>query len=84
MIRDGLDAVDPDTRGWLPIDRAPLATNVYSGCDIAADPMRIEGITTHGRIVEAWYFAAGDYQDRWCDVTGRMFYRLTHFRCTSS
>lgn len=80
MIKDGVDTVVADYRGWLPIAEAPLATNVYSGRDIAADPMRIEGITTHGRIVEAWYYAASDYLDRWCDVTGRVVYRLTHFR----
>ncbi len=39
----------------------------------------VEGFTKAGEIVEVVYYAAGDYEDRWVDVTGKqrdiMFWR---------
>ena len=31
----------------------------------------VEGLTHDREIVEVVYYAAGDYEDRWVDVTGR-------------
>ena len=36
-----------------------------------ADMKIIEGMTHDREIVEVVYYAAGDYEDRWVDVTGR-------------
>lgn len=84
MTRDGVDHVAPDRHGWLPIHLIPLATGWWAAgtrtLDCVAEPMVIEGITTHGHIVVARYSADGQYNDRWVSEVGDIVYRLTHGR----
>ena len=83
MLKD-LGIAQPDARGWVPVDQAMLATGRW--CPdaplraITADPIMVEGVTTSGKIVDAFYFADGLYNDRWCDPSGSIEYRLTHVR----
>lgn len=80
MIKD-LGRVTPDCHGWVPVEDAMLATGNWSDhYYVSAEPIRVEGLTTHGRMVEAVYFADGQYRDRWCSPDGDVEYRLTHVR----
>lgn len=88
MIRDGIDhpSVARKLRkdGWADISTALLATanviNLDAGIDVTVDPIIVEGLTSHGYIVEAHYDATGDYEDRWTNRFGNVVYLLTHWR----
>jgi len=84
MIRDGVDLIEPDRHGWMPIDAIPIATGWWTAgtrtLDVVAEPMLIEGLTTHGAVVLARYSADGLYNDRWVNDLGDVVYRLTHAR----
>ena len=62
------------SQDWYTLD-----TVTFMHCDwynpssnIAHATMNIvEGLTHDGDVVEVIYYAAGDYEDRWVDVTGR-------------
>lgn len=65
---------------WAPIEDAPIAQGFWYGGVAYLDPVMIEGLTSTGLIVDAFYWAKGDYVDRWMDVTGQIEYDLTHYR----
>jgi len=75
MIRDGVDL-----NGWQPIDTASIAEGWWESGTLCVDPVVIEGMTTCGVVVEAFYWADGDYEDRWCDITGQIEYKLAYWR----
>lgn len=59
---------------WYTLDTLTfLDCGLYDATRHAANATMkiIEGYTQSGEVVEVVYYAEGDYEDRWVDVTGK-------------